>query len=51
MIYGKVTIGDDAAIGANCVVNRDVPEHTVFAGIPGKIVSDLGSVAYINQTL
>lgn len=51
VIYGRLTISDDAAIGANCVVNRDVPAHCVFAGIPGKVVSDKGSTEYINQTL
>ncbi len=30
-VLGRVTIGDDAMIGANCVVTRDVPAgHAVF---------------------
>jgi serine O-acetyltransferase len=48
VIYGCIMIGDDVAIGANCIANRDAPEHTVFAGIPGKVVSDKGSAGYVN---
>ncbi|MZH01949.1 MAG: acyltransferase [Nitrospinae bacterium] len=33
-----VTIGDGAVIGANSVVNRDVPAHTISAGAPCKVI-------------
>jgi len=36
-ILGKVTIGDDAAIGANAVVLCDVPAGALAVGIPAKI--------------
>ncbi len=49
-IIGGILIGNDAAIGANCVVTKDVPEHAVVVGVPGKVVSDKGSEGYINNT-
>lgn len=33
-----VRIGDDVWIGANCVVTKDVPPHSIVVGIPAKIV-------------
>ncbi len=36
-VLGKVTLGDDAAIGANAVVLCDVPSGAIAAGIPAKI--------------
>jgi len=35
-VLGRVTIGDDAMIGANCVVTRDVPAR--YAMIPAKTI-------------
>lgn len=49
-IFGKIRIGNNAAIGANCVVTRDVPENGVVVGIPGKVISYEGSTGYINNT-
>jgi serine O-acetyltransferase len=46
-VVGKVTIGSNVAIGANCVVTRDVPDHAVVVGIPGKVISENGSEGYI----
>ena len=48
-IFGKITIGNNAAIGANCVVTHDVPENGVVVGIPGKVISYAGSTGYINN--
>jgi serine O-acetyltransferase len=36
-ILGAVTIGDDAVIGANAVVLRDVPPGHVAVGVPARI--------------
>ena len=36
-ILGAITIGDDAVIGANAVVLRDVPSGALAVGIPARI--------------
>jgi acetyltransferase-like isoleucine patch superfamily enzyme len=33
-----VTIDDYATVGANAVVNRDVPSHTIAAGVPARAI-------------
>ena len=38
-VLGAITVGDDARIGANAVVVRDVPAGTVVVGVPGQIVA------------
>ncbi|ODG92081.1 MULTISPECIES: serine O-acetyltransferase [Bacillaceae] len=37
-VLGSITIGENAKIGANSVVLKDVPKNTTVVGIPGKIV-------------
>ncbi|CEK13141.1 serine O-acetyltransferase [Chthonomonas calidirosea] len=37
-ILGPVTIGDNCRIGANAVVNKDIPPNCTVVGIPGRIV-------------
>jgi serine O-acetyltransferase len=37
-ILGAVNVGDDATIGANAVVVRDVPAGAVAVGIPAQII-------------
>lgn len=48
-IIGSIRIGDHVAIGANCVVTRDVPDFGVVAGVPGKVISSVGSQDYVNN--
>jgi len=49
-ILGNIHVGDHAAVGANCVVVDDVPAHSVVVGVPGKVVSQAGSMGYIYWT-
>lgn len=41
IILPGVTIGENAVIAAGAVVNRDVPDNTVVAGIPAKIIKTI----------
>lgn len=36
-ILGPITIGNNAIIGANDVVIKDVPENAIVAGVPARI--------------
>ena len=40
IIYG-VTIGDEAVVATGAVVARDVPPHTLVAGVPAKVIKQL----------
>ena len=39
-ILGPVTVGENAKIGANAVVTKNVPENAVMVGIPAKNVNE-----------
>lgn len=43
-IIGNVNIGDDVIIGANAVVVKDVPSHSVVVGVPGRIIKTRNSM-------
>ncbi len=40
-ILPGVTIGDHAVIGANAVVNKNIPPHSLAAGVPARIIKQL----------
>ena len=42
-LFGKIKIGNNVAIGANAVVNKDVPDNVTVAGMPAKIINHKGS--------
>jgi len=37
-VLGPVTVGDNARIGANAVVMRDVPANSTAVGVPAKVI-------------
>lgn len=47
VVVGKIVVGDDVMIGANSLVNRDVPAHCTVAGVPANVVSQKGSEDYL----
>lgn len=42
-IVGSVTIGKNAVVGANAYVDKDVPDFSVVAGVPAKIIKRYNS--------
>lgn len=50
-IIGGITIGNNVAIGANAVVTRDIPDNAVAIGVPARVISDRGSMEYVNFTI
>lgn len=48
-VLGGISVGDEAAIGVNAVVTKDVPVRGVAVGIPARIVGNDGSDGYINR--
>ena len=38
VILSGVTIGDGAIIGTRAIVTKDVPDHSVVAGVPAKVI-------------
>ena len=39
-VFGNITIGDNAIIGANAVVTKDVPANAIVAGNPAVIIGE-----------
>ena len=46
-LFGDITVGDRAIIGANAVVNRDVAPDTVVAGVPARVIESRQTSAEI----
>jgi acetyltransferase-like isoleucine patch superfamily enzyme len=40
-ILPGVTVGENAVVAAGAVVTKDVPQNTVAAGVPAKVMKDL----------
>ena len=39
-ILPGVTIGDNVIIGANSVVNKDLPAHAIYGGVPARFIKE-----------
>lgn len=50
VLYGGIRIGDGVVIGANSVVNSDVPENVTVAGAPARIISSRDSSSLMPTT-
>lgn len=37
-VIGNVNVGDDVIIGANAVVVKDIPSHSIVVGVPAKVI-------------
>ena len=48
-ILSKITIGENAIVGAGSVVTKDVPANTIVAGNPAKILRYVENAAGINR--
>jgi serine O-acetyltransferase len=46
-VFGAINIGSGAVLGANCVVNRDVPPGVTVGGVPAKVISDRSSASLV----
>lgn len=49
VILGGITVGDDAAIGANAVVTSDVAPMAVMVGVPAREISMDGASLYVKN--
>jgi serine O-acetyltransferase len=48
-IFGPICIGNNVCIGANAVVNRDIPDNVTVGGIPARIISENTSKAMLSN--
>lgn len=48
-ILSGVTIGDDVVVAAHAVVTRDIPPHSLVAGIPARVLRSWSTVPTVPQ--
>ncbi len=47
ILFGKIEVGEDAAIGAGAVVTKSVPARAVVVGNPARVISHEGSFEFV----
>ncbi|MDO5668209.1 MAG: serine acetyltransferase [Alcaligenaceae bacterium] len=45
-ILGDISIGNNVIIGANAVVIKDVPDNSIVAGVPAKVIREIDQDIY-----
>jgi len=45
-IIGNVKVGNNVIIGANAVVTKDIPDNSIVAGVPAKIIRTVDEDIY-----
>ena len=48
ILFGRIEIGDDVAIGAGAVVTKSIPARSVVAGNPARVISEEGSFEFVS---
>ncbi|AFY90203.1 acyltransferase [Chroococcidiopsis thermalis] len=48
-ILAGVTIGKKAIVGAGAVVTHDVPDYTIVAGVPARVINDVRECKQMQQ--
>ncbi len=41
VVIGKIKVGNNVVIGANAVVTKDVPDNSIVAGVPAKVIASV----------
>ena len=50
-IIGGIVVGNNVAVGSNCVLNKSVKDNSVVVGIPGEVISYNGADQYVNNPI